>query len=200
MITGDAASIASSLSSVLSYVFGGDFPRDPLLLHQVAARAMILYLGGLAIVRLGKSRIITRMSPLDVILGFVLGSLLSRGMTGHASLSGTLIASAAVVGIHWLLSLLACRSHTFGNLIKGHSRRIVQDGQPLLDNMRQHHLSLHDLQEQLRLQGVEDLSQVREAYKERSGDVSVLRRKKPCQIIEVAVENGVQTVRIRLEP
>src|SRR5438094_7160067 len=108
-------------------LFGGDYPDDPLKLHQVAVRAIVIYIAGVAIVRIGKSRVISRLTPLDVILGFVLGSLLSRGITGHASLSGTTMASAALVAAHWLLTWLACRWHWFGNLVNGPAVLIVKD-------------------------------------------------------------------------
>jgi uncharacterized membrane protein YcaP (DUF421 family) len=165
------------LGEALYFVFGGDFPADPLQLHQAAARAAVVYVVGLAIVRIGKGRSIGRMTPVDVILGFVLGSLLSRGITGHASLSGTAASSAALVAMHWLFTRLSCEWHWFGNLIKGRAHLIVKDGEPLLDAMRQHHISVHDLEEELRIKGVSDLSQVREAYKERNGEVSFLTRK-----------------------
>ena|SRR5438045_1815927 len=180
-------------------VFGGDFPPDQLALHQVAARAIVIYIAGVAIVRIGKSRVISRLTPLDVILGFVLGSLLSRGITGHASLSGTTMASAALVAAHWLLTWLACRWHWFGDLVKGHAIPIVKDGVPLTDCMRHSHLSPHDLEEQLRQKGIDDIKDVRLAYKERSGEVSVLKRKDPPRVLDVAVQDGVQIVRLQLE-
>src|SRR5947209_3492462 len=88
----------------LHEIFGGDIPDDPLKLHQIAARAVVVYLVGLLIVRIGKSRVISRVTSLDVILGFILGSLLSRGITGHASISGTAVASAAIIFVHWLFT------------------------------------------------------------------------------------------------
>jgi len=66
-----------------------------------------VYVIGVAIVRLGKSRLIGRSTSLDVILGFILGSLLSRGITGHASISGTAVRSAALVAMHWWFTAVA---------------------------------------------------------------------------------------------
>src|SRR5436190_2549198 len=183
----------------LHYIFGGDFPGDSINVHQVMARAVVVYLVGLAIIRIGKSRSIGRITPLDVLLGFVLGSLLSRGITGHASLSGTAASSAALVATHWLLTRLACQWHWFGDLVKGHAHVIVENGQPLQDNMLRHHISTHDLEEALRVKGIDDLAQVRLAFKERNGEISILTRKEPTRVLDIAVEGGVQTMRIKLE-
>ena len=56
-----------------------------------------------------------------------------------------------------------------------------------------------DLEEYARNKGLENVSQVWLAYKERNGEVSVLAKKEPARVLEVAVADGVQTVRISLE-
>lgn len=191
-----SVTLVQSIGNLLHEVFGGDYPVDPLAWHQIAARAAIIYLGGLIVVRIGKSRLISRTTSLDVILGFILGSLLSRGITGHASISGTILASSVIVAVHWVLTAIACRSHGFGTLFKGNSERVVEDGRILLAPMRHSHISDHDLIEQMRLRGYDDLGQVRAAYKERNGEISVLEKKPEPRVLDVAVQNGVQTVRI----
>src|SRR5438477_4461009 len=183
----------------LHFVFGGDFPDDPLKVHQAMARGVFIYLVVLAIIRVAKRRPTGRISPLAVLLGFILGSLVSRGITGHASLSGTAGSSAALVAVHWVLTRLACQWHWFGDLVKGHADIIVENGQPRLGSMLHHHLSTHDLDEFIRNKGIDDLSKVRLAYKERNGEVSVLPKKESPRVLDVVVESGVQTVRIKLE-
>ncbi len=57
-----------------------------------------------------------------------------------------------------------------------------------------HHISLQDLEEYARLKGIDDISQIRLAYKERNGEVSVILKKPQPRVTEVAVADGVQTV------
>lgn len=194
----ESVTLVQSVGNFLHDIFGGDYPVDPLAWHQIAARAAIVYLGGLIVVRIGKSRLISRTTSLDVILGFILGSLLSRGITGHASISATILASAVIVAVHWVLTAIACRSHRFGTLFKGHSEQVVRDGSVLRAPMLHSHISDHDLIEQLRLRGYDDLGQVRAAYKERNGEISVLEKQSEPRVIDVAVQGGVQTVRIAI--
>ena len=47
----ETGSILERLTSFFTEVFGGDYPVDPLKLHQIAVRAAIVFLIGLAIVR-----------------------------------------------------------------------------------------------------------------------------------------------------
>jgi uncharacterized membrane protein YcaP (DUF421 family) len=157
------------------FIFGGDVPKQPLLLHQCAARAIAVYLIGIALLRIGKSRIISRVTTVDVLLGFILGSLLSRGITGHASISGTAASSAAIVAAHYAVTLTTRQGGWWETLIKGHSRTLVENGQIVDDNLRKSNLSQEDLWEELRLSGVDSLQKVKSARKERNGQVSVVK-------------------------
>jgi uncharacterized membrane protein YcaP (DUF421 family) len=108
-------------------------------------------------------------------------------------------AVVTLVAVHWVLSALCCRSHALGNLVKGHTRLLISQGQVHWDNLRQSHISEHDLLELLRLNAnLDDPSKVERAYKERSGDIGVVKRDDPPQVVEVAVQPGVQIVRIEL--
>jgi uncharacterized membrane protein YcaP (DUF421 family) len=188
-----------TLADLLDIVLGGDSPDASLGIGQVAARSAVLYVIGLVVVRLGKSRVLSRATPLDIILGIVLGSLLSRGITGGASISGTTAAAVTLIAFHWVLTALCCHYHGLGNLVKGHAHLLISNGEIDWKSMRQSHISQHDLLEELRLNAnIDDPSQVKCAYKERSGDIGVVKRDDPPRIVEVAVQPGVQVVRIEL--
>ncbi|MCE5267284.1 MAG: DUF421 domain-containing protein [Planctomycetaceae bacterium] len=189
-----------AVGSWLMFVFGGDAPVRPLAVGQVAARALVVYAIGLTMIRLAKSRLLGNATPLDVVLAVVIGSLLSRGINGAASISGTAAACAALVALHWLVTKLACRSHRFGNLVKGHCRLLVDNGQVQRAALERSHLSEADLLEELRLNAnVDDLDRVERAYKERSGQISGVRRKAKLRVLDVPVVNdGVRTIRIEI--
>jgi uncharacterized membrane protein YcaP (DUF421 family) len=188
----------TDLHQAMQSLFGGDEPQAPLQLHQIAARSALIFLMGLAVVRVGKNRMISRVTSFDVLFGFLMGSLLSRGVTGGASLSGTLIACGTIAAVHWLLGAMCFYWHTFGILVKGQETLLVRNHEVIPENLRRTHLSDHDLQEELRLQGVDDLQQVRLAYQERNGEVSVLKVKPSPAVLDIRVEQGVQTVRIQV--
>lgn len=54
--------------------------------------------------------------------------------------------------------------------------QLIEDSRLLADNMKRSHISEHDLLEAARLHGLSDLSKVAEAFKERNGDMSVVKR------------------------
>lgn len=166
--------------AMLTDWFGGDSPETPLSLSQMAARAAVVYVIGLLLVRVGKSRFHGRPSAIDMVLGFVLGSLLSRAITGSASISGTFVASAVLVAVHWIATAAACRSHWIGNLVKGHAKQLVENGQLLHGAMLSSHISEHDIYEAMHLAAnIDDLRLVKAAYKERSGLISIVLYPQP---------------------
>jgi uncharacterized membrane protein YcaP (DUF421 family) len=181
--------------------------RDPLGLgldgkelgvaHMIV-RAVVVYAATVVFVRLAKKRFMGHATAFDVILGIMLGAVVSRAITGNAPFLPTLAASAALVAMHWLFSLGSYRSHGFGNLVKGRPSVLIRDGEPDRDAMRRSHITEHDLDEDLRAEGLERPEQVKEARLERSGKVSVVKRAE-AKVVEVRVEAGVQVVRLEVE-
>jgi len=190
--------MSTALLDFFELAFGSDAPVKPSLV-QIAARSVLLFAIAVALVHLGKSRLMSRASAVDVILGFVLGSLLARGIGGAMSLSATTVAMATLVAVHWLLTAVTFRSHWLGNLVKGHCHLLVSNGEIQHESLRRSHISVHDLLEALRLRAnTDDLSRVKAAFKERSGDVGFVLQERTPKVVEVAVQPGVQTVRIEL--
>ncbi len=166
---------------------------------QVCFRALLIYLFGWAILRIGDNRFLGRETAFDVVLGFVLGSVLSRAINGSSTVLMTAAASIVLVATHQLLAWVTFRNRRLGKLFKGSSHLLIQDGRVLEEGVRKFRLSPGDLEEALRLVAhVTDPGRVQEARFERNGDISVITRKEGPRVVEVRVEPGVQTVRIEI--
>jgi uncharacterized membrane protein YcaP (DUF421 family) len=150
---------------------------ETLTAWQMGLRALVVYVLGLAIVRIGEKRFIGKFSAFDVILGFMLGSTLAGAISGSSPFSPSLFAAICLVGIHFVFARLSFRSDWFGTLVKGHSRVLVTDGEIDWDEMRKGNISEKDLLSALRENGhVGSPSDVKEARLERSGNISVISR------------------------
>lgn len=144
---------------------------------QMALRAVVVYGALLLIVRLGHRRFIGRSTAFDMVLAIVLGSVASRAVSGTAPFVPTLVASAVLVAVHWLVATAAFHSHRFGVVVKGRPRDLVREGELVEANMRRSSITRHDLEEALREHGVADVAQVASARLERSGNISVVRKR-----------------------
>lgn len=158
-----------------------DHVLDPISgndIWSMGLRTLVIYSFALFLVRAGKSRMFGKATAFDIVITFILGSTLSRAINGNAPLIPSLVASGVLVLAHWLLGFMTYHSDTVGRIIKGRADRIVEDGEVLRDSLHKHHLSEHDLEEALRLHGIDDMQDIKVAFFERNGDISVIRRSK----------------------
>ncbi|MCL4302560.1 MAG: DUF421 domain-containing protein [Anaerolineae bacterium] len=166
----------------------------------MALRALIVYIAALVMVRLGEKRFLGKNTAFDVILGIILGSVVSRAINGSAGFWSTLGAGFVLVGLHWLFAVLAFHSDWFGTLIKGRTRLLVKNGEIRWTAMRKSNISQNDLLGALRSEArTSSPDEVKEAHLERSGNISVIRANQEPKILEVTVREGVQTIRIQIE-
>lgn len=165
---------------------------------QAALRAVLVYLVVLAIVRMGKKRLMARTTAFDVVVVIVIGSIAGRTITGNAQLLPSIAGVAAMVAMHWIISALAVRSRLIGRLAKGRSTMLIRDGQLDEAMLRREHMTPADLEEDLRQKGRDGYADIREGRLERSGQLGVVETPKEPKLIEIRVENGVQTVRVEI--
>jgi len=151
-------------------------PKD-LTFSQISLRGIIVFLVTLITMRLGHKRSLSRKTPFDAVLLVILAAVLSRAINGSAAFFATLGGGVVLMIIHRLFAHLAYYSHAFGILVKGKPDVIVRDGECDYDMMLRNHVSVHDLQEDMHLNGqIEDISEVRMARVERSGDISFIKK------------------------
>ncbi len=161
-------------------LLGLDQQAEALTFVQISLRGVIVFLTTLMAIRVGDRRFLSQKTAFDVVLGFILASMLARAVNGTAAFFPTLGGGFILVLLHRCLAYWAQRSHTFGLLIKGRSDVIVRDGALDVAAARRNRLSEHDLHEDLRLHGnVADVRDVLLAVLERNGHVSVVRRPHP---------------------
>lgn len=187
------------LWQALDWALGFKTRPESLTVVQAALRTLAAYTCGWALLRLARNRLLSRYTAFDVVLGFVLGSTLSRAINGTAPLLSTYVAVALLVVLHQLLAWLCYRSKTANALLNGHAQPLIRAGRVIGEELRKNYISDKDLEEELRLKAhTTDPQRVEEARIERNGEISFLKRPTPPNIVEVAVRDGVQHIRIEL--
>jgi uncharacterized membrane protein YcaP (DUF421 family) len=166
----------NTISQLLEGLLGLSLEPKQLALLQVSLRAVIVFAATLIMVRLSSKRSLAEKTAFDAVLVVIIGSMLARAINGSAPLFSTLGGGFILVLIHRLFGLTAYFSHAFGIVVKGKSEVLVQNGMLQRRNMVWNHISEHDLEEDLRLEAkTEDLSKIKVARVERSGDISFIR-------------------------
>jgi len=142
---------------------------------QMCARSIVVFTYALLALRVAGRRIFGKGSALDTVVAIVLGSTLSRTVTGNARLGPTLAACTMLIGVHFILARITLLSPLIARIVKGSEVPIARDR--IMDRraMRRHNLTEGDLLEALRLKaGQTDPAAVRAAFLERNGEVSVI--------------------------
>ena len=154
-------------------VFG---TTNDLTLLQACARAILIFLYGLAIIRVAGRRVFGKWSALDIIVSIIVGSNLSRALTGNAPLLDVLAATTLLMALHWLFAQAAARSPRLSAWIEGAPVELARAGALDRATLLSHSISAGDLNEALRQQGVERVEDTRLVVLEPSGKIAVLKQ------------------------
>ena len=147
---------------------------EPITALQMSLRSIVLFLYGIVLLRLAGTRIFGKSVPLDIIMSVIIGSNLSRCLTGNAPLLPTMVATAVLLALHWALAHLAQRSRGFANLVKGKPHVLVEDGEIDHAAMRHEGIGMRDLETAMREEDIVEIEGVRRATLERDGSISVI--------------------------
>jgi uncharacterized membrane protein YcaP (DUF421 family) len=141
---------------------------------QLCVRAVLLFAVGIFYIRLAGRRTFAQYSPLDIVVALIVGSNLSRLMTGKAAFFPGLAATFVVVVVHRLLAMATLRWGWLSWLVKSRPIRIIENGRADARAMKRANLSEEDLREAIRMEQVAEPSDVKLATLEPSGKLSVV--------------------------
>jgi len=147
---------------------------------QMTLRAVVVFAAGLVMVRFAAKRFFARKSAFDLVLSFVLASMLARAINGSAPLFPTIGAGFVLVAVHRLLAIGAAHWHWLSWLIKGREKIMIENGAVDWPMVHRQHFSEGDLLEELRLRSCSSPAEVQVARLERSGEVSVIKNRSPA--------------------
>jgi len=189
-----------TMSTLLVHLNGwlgtGVDPKE-FTLDQLSLRAVFVFITMYLMIRIAGRRFMAQKNTWDVVLAFLVASMLARAINGSASFWSNLALGYVIAAMYRVVAWLACRFPRFGTVLKGRAIEIVVDGRVNLTALRRHHVSLHDLEEDLRLSGnVGKAEAVKLARLERSGEISVERTP---QMIRLPVKDGVETIELRIQ-
>jgi uncharacterized membrane protein YcaP (DUF421 family) len=156
----------------LDSIFG---PTGNVTSAQECARAALIFVYGLVLVRIAGRRVFGQWTAVDIIVAIVTGSTLSRALTGNANLFGTLAATTLLMALHWGLVHASARWHLLSRLVEGPPVRLAEDGRLDVGLLRRHAISPASLDQALRSAGVEAAAGARLIVLEPSGKISVVK-------------------------
>lgn len=142
---------------------------------ELVIRGSLMYFGALFILRILR-REAGELSRADFLLIMLVADAAQNGMAGeYHSITEGLILVGTLFGWNYLLDWLSYRFPSIHALLEPPPLLLVRDGKAHRKHLRSEMISMEDLMEQLREQGVERLSQVKRCFVESDGKLSVIR-------------------------
>jgi uncharacterized membrane protein YcaP (DUF421 family) len=118
------------------------------------------------------------LATMDLVFVFLIIQTASHALGDYSSIADSVIAIASLMTWNYLLNLLSFRFPYFERLLTPSAIQIVRNGQMLRRNMRREFLTEAELMQQLHKQGVEALEDVKAAYIESEGNITVICHEK----------------------
>ncbi|GIJ23076.1 DUF421 domain-containing protein [Micromonospora lutea] len=150
-------------------------PTVPLL--EIFIRGTVTFLSVLLLMRLTGQREAGGLGITDVLLVVLVAQAAASGLVGETSsiVDGILLV-ATIVGWSVALDAASYRWPHLARLIKPHPRILINNGRLNRRLMHREFMTRQEVLSQLRLHGIEELSEVQRAYLEPNGMISVVRR------------------------
>lgn len=157
------------------------FGADPhLSIAHESVRAVLIFAYGSLLVRFTGRRAFARWSALDIVVSIVVGSNLSRALTGGAPLAGTLVATTVLMVLHWVLAQGVARSPLLSRWLEGQAVGLAAHGR-IDDRLRTRHgVSQADMDEAVRQHGLATMDMAERVTLEPSGTITVIGRTGPA--------------------
>lgn len=145
---------------------------------EIIIRGTIMYLGMYFILRIFRRQAGT-IGIADLLVIVVIADAAQNGMAGDSkSITEALLLITTIVLWDFFLDWLGFKFTFAGRFLTPNPLLLVKDGKMIRKNLEKEFISDEELMSQLRQQGVEDISLVRECYLETNGHFSVLRTSK----------------------
>lgn len=151
-------------------------PDEPL--WQLVARAAIVYIVLMVLVRLSGKRTVGEFTAFDLVVVMLIAEAAQGALTGaDESVSGGLVLAATLIAINYGVGYLSTRSRRFDSLVEGDPVVLIRNGRRDEKALLKNNIPASDLEESLRKAGFTSDQDVRLDILETDGEITVIPMK-----------------------
>ena len=163
----------------------------------VMFRTLILFVLVIVAMRIMGKRQIGQLQPYELVVLVIVSALAAIPMEDIAiPLFNSIIPIILLVVFQVVTSYAAQRSEKVRSLVCGRPSIIIQNGKIIESKLREMHLNINDLLEQLRICGYQNITDVEFAIFETNGDLSIIPKSqcRPVQPRDLEIETRYEGV------
>lgn len=157
--------------------------RDLFSIHvpvlEIVLRGTLVYWLLFSIFRFVLRRDVGAVGIADILLLVIVADAAQNAMAGgYKTFTEGAILVCTIVGWNWLLDVLSWRFAVVRRFATPSQITLVRNGVLQLRNMRREYITREEVEEKLREQGILELADVKIAFLEGDGQISVIKREK----------------------
>lgn len=145
----------------------------PLL--ELVARGSILYVAILVLMRCMPRRTGGELATMDLVLLFMIAGAASNALGDSDSVTESVVLIAVLMGWNVLVNAASYRFRWIEGLVSAPPVQVIRNGKMIRRNMRREFLTEEELMGSLREQGIGAIDEVKAAFIESEGALSVVR-------------------------
>ncbi|MDQ3896570.1 MAG: DUF421 domain-containing protein [Actinomycetota bacterium] len=144
---------------------------------ELFVRGTVTFLALLVLMRMVGQREAGGLGITDLLLVVLVAQAVAPGLQGDAeSVGDGLVVVATVLVWSVAIDAVSYRWPRVGRVLKAGPKLLIENGKPNRKVMRREFMTDEEVASMLRLQGIEDIAEVKRAHIEPNGMVSVVRR------------------------
>lgn len=142
---------------------------------DIVFRAIVIFFFVLVLMRVLGRRELSRLEPFDIIILVVIGDLVQQGVTQNDfSATGAMLAVGTIGALTVVASWASWRFSQVRPVLDGRPVVLLEDGKPILDNLKRERITIEELAAQARFSQLDSLEKIKWAVLETSGGVSFI--------------------------
>jgi len=142
---------------------------------MTALRGLLVYAFMLVVIRVLGKRTVGNFTAFDLLVALMLGEVVDEIIYGDVDIAQGFVAIGVVALAKYVTQWLTYWDHGFNRLFEGKPTEIVRHGELVREGLRSEMMNEKEALAALRIQGVTDLKEVKQARLEVDGEVSVIR-------------------------
>jgi uncharacterized membrane protein YcaP (DUF421 family) len=153
-------------------IFSLDVP-----VFEIILRGSVIYISLFIFLRVVLKRQAGSLGMTDLLLITLIADASQNAMAGeYRSISAGIILVSTIIFWSYMFDWLSYKSSWFNRLIEPPPLPLIKDGKLLRKNMRRELITEVELFGQLRQQGLDEVGEVKEAFMESDGHISVVKQ------------------------
>lgn len=165
------------MDALVSEIDWGQIFKLSLPFMEIVVRGSAMYWFLFAVFRFLIRRDVGSVGVADILVLVIVADAAQNAMAGeYTSVSDGMVLVLTLIGWNMLLDWLSFRYPAVRRFAEPKPLRLVMNGQILRRNMRKEFITEEELWSKLREAGVDSLDQVKEAFIESDGQVSVIKK------------------------